>query len=169
VTGVFVAGAALVAFSRFYWADPLPITFYLTWILVASAMLAGMRASYRVISEWSHRARRELAGEPVLIYGAGFAGSLAVREILENEELEMRPIGFLDDDPGKLGRMTAGYPVLGALDRLEELVAVQAVRGLIIASGKIGQEQLDEAARLCERSGIWMKVFRVAFDAREAG
>lgn len=169
VTGVFVAAAVLVAFSRFYWASPLPVTFYLTWFLVASAMLAGMRASYRVFSEWSHRAKRQAAGEPVLIYGAGFAGALAVREILENEELEMRPIGFLDDDPAKLGRMTAGYPVLGSLARLEELVAVQAVHGLVIASGKIGQEQLDEAARLCERSGIWMKVFRVAFEVRQAG
>ncbi|MFA6959060.1 MAG: hypothetical protein WC538_24570 [Thermoanaerobaculia bacterium] len=169
VGGVFVAAALLVGFSRFYWSDPLPITFYLTWFLVASAMLAGMRASYRVFSEWSHRARRQAAGEPVLIYGAGFAGALAVREILENDDLEMRPIGFLDDDASKLGRMTAGYPVLGSLERLEELVAVQAVRGLVIASGKIGQEQLDEAARLCERSGIWMKVFRVAFDKREAG
>ena len=169
VAGVALSTATLVVLSRFLWTEPLPVTFYATYFLVGAALLAGMRASYRVISEWSHRAQRETAGEPILIYGAGFAGSLAVREILENTDLAMRPIGFLDDDHDKFGRMVAGYPVFGSIDRLEELLGVQAVRGVVVASDKIPHENIERLAEICERSGVFLKQFRVGFEERQAG
>ena len=169
VAAVALSTTLLLGFSRLWWADPLPITFYVTYFLVAAAGLAGMRGSYRIFSEWSHRAQRETAGEPILIYGAGFAGSLAVREILENKDLSMRPIGFLDDDHEKMGRLVAGYPVFGSVDRLEALLGVQAVRGVVVASDKIPQENIDRLAGICERSGVFLKMFRVGFDERRVG
>ncbi|MGK2859771.1 MAG: hypothetical protein ACSLFQ_21445 [Thermoanaerobaculia bacterium] len=169
VSGVAISAAFLLGFSRFVWNRALPVTFYLIWFLVAAALLAGIRASYRVFSEWSRRAQRETAGEPILIYGAGFAGSLAIREILENQDLTLRPIGFLDDDHAKFGRIVAGYPVFGSIDRLEELLHVQAVRGVVIASDKIPQENVERLAQICERSGVFLKMFRVGFEERRVG
>jgi FlaA1/EpsC-like NDP-sugar epimerase len=39
----------------------------------------------------------------VLIVGGGDGGRLIVRELVRNPQLRMRPIGFVDDDPRKLG------------------------------------------------------------------
>jgi FlaA1/EpsC-like NDP-sugar epimerase len=35
----------------------------------------------------------------VLLYGAGDAGLLSLRELRQNPERGLKPIGFIDDDP----------------------------------------------------------------------
>src|SRR5262249_13581286 len=47
----------------------------------------------------------------VLIYGAGDAGELLLRELLNNRELGCVPVGFVDDDPFKCGRVIHGLKV----------------------------------------------------------
>src|ERR671939_514401 len=50
----------------------------------------------------------------VLIVGAGDGGRLLLREMLRNPELGYRPVGFIDDDPRKIGvRIDRGLDVLG--------------------------------------------------------
>ncbi len=50
----------------------------------------------------------------VLIIGGGDGGRLVVRELMRNPQLRLRPIGFLDDDPRKLGiKDEHGLKVLG--------------------------------------------------------
>ena len=36
-----------------------------------------------------------------------------VRELARNPQLRMRPVGFVDDDPQKRGRVIHGVPVIG--------------------------------------------------------
>jgi len=55
---------------------------------------------------------------PVLIYGAGSAGEKLFREIAENPRLNLRVIGFGDDDKNKHGRSIHGVPVLGGVKDL---------------------------------------------------
>ncbi len=55
----------------------------------------------------------------VLIVGAGDGGRLLLREILRNPDLNMRPVGFVDDDPRKQGvRIDRGLDVLGTTEDL---------------------------------------------------
>src|SRR5262249_58597470 len=61
-------------------------------------------------------------GAPVLIYGAGRRGAAAARELFQNQELNLRPVGFIDDDWQMRHRIVAGGPVLGAGPGLEHAV-----------------------------------------------
>ena len=83
---------------------------------------------------------------PVLIAGAGVAGSAVARELRTNSGLPYQPIGFLDDDPSKEGlfvyrlKMPAGYRIPPHLHKASENVTV--LSGLFfIGSG----EKLDPA------------------------
>jgi FlaA1/EpsC-like NDP-sugar epimerase len=78
----------------------------------------------------------------------------------------MRPVGFIDDDPDRAGKVFNGYPVLGTLETLEAAIARHDVKGVIIATTKLSTERLRGAALTCERVGIWMRYFRVRFDDR---
>ena len=50
----------------------------------------------------------------VLIVGGGDGGRLVVRELIRNPQLRLRPVGFVDDDPRKLGiKDEHGLKVLG--------------------------------------------------------
>ena len=73
--------------------------------LLALVFLGAVRYAVHLVL----RAARSAATAPgrgarsVLIVGAGDGGRLLLREILRNPDLNMRPVGFVDDDPRKQG------------------------------------------------------------------
>ncbi len=56
-----------------------------------------------------------------VIVGAGEAGGLLARDLLRNDR-EILPLGFVDDDPQKLGMEVAGLRVLGYTSNLGALI-----------------------------------------------
>jgi UDP-GlcNAc:undecaprenyl-phosphate GlcNAc-1-phosphate transferase len=131
------------------------------YTVLALGVLTGSRASYRVLYHWNRRSNQ--GGQPVVIYGAGKGGTLALREMLTNDDVMMKPIGFIDDDPLKRGRFVNGYPVLGDVSMLEEIVAAGNVHGVVIASEKIPIAKVASAKRVCDRNGAWVTYFEVNF------
>ena len=108
--------------------------------------------------------RRQSKGLPVLICGAGDGGEAVVRECRKNPRLGYRPIGFLDDDTQKHGRMVLGLPVFGSIERLPAVRERQSIQGLIIASASILANGNGEKARaLCQECDIWMRRLRLEF------
>ncbi|HVG33472.1 MAG TPA: hypothetical protein VM911_10340, partial [Pyrinomonadaceae bacterium] len=73
-------------------------------------MLAGSRMAFRLFRQMLPTARTR-DGCRVLIYGAGDAGELLLREMLNNRELQYAPVGFVDDDPRKKGKVIHGLRV----------------------------------------------------------
>ena len=65
---------------------------------------------------------RSAGGRRVLIYGAGDGGELLLRELLNNRSLKYSPVGFIDDDPGKTGKLIHGLKVYGSNGDLTTLV-----------------------------------------------
>src|SRR5262245_60056289 len=63
----------------------------------------------------------------VLIAGAGDAGGKVAKELLENPQLGLAPVGFIDDDATKHRHQLHGIPVLGPLSRLGEFVGALSV------------------------------------------
>jgi FlaA1/EpsC-like NDP-sugar epimerase len=141
-----------------------PLTWFGTCYLLMLVGLSGSRASYRLLQESWKRSR--VGGEPVLIYGAGRLGTSVVSELLSRPDANMRPTAFIDDDPDMVGKVFNGYPVLGTVETLEAAITRYGVKGLIIATRKVPAERLRIATLTCERSGIWMRHFRVRFDER---
>ncbi len=97
--------------------------------------------------------RREQAEwRPVLIAGAGAAGRTMVREIHDNPDLALRPVGFLDDDEVKLHQTLLGLPILGGLDALAAVVERTGAEELIIAMptapGTVIRRIIDQAAAI---------------------
>jgi UDP-GlcNAc:undecaprenyl-phosphate GlcNAc-1-phosphate transferase len=77
-----------------------------------------------------------------LIYGAGDGGALLIREILNNPEHRYMPVGFIDDDERKTGKLIHGYRIFdcGELPRLVERLGVSEV---VVSSGKVSEQKLD--------------------------
>ncbi len=63
-----------------------------------------------------------------------------MRELLKNPALERVPVGFLDDDPGKMRTRIHGVPVLSGVDRAGELIQRHGVGEVIVSSAKIPDE-----------------------------
>jgi FlaA1/EpsC-like NDP-sugar epimerase len=112
--------------SALFWLlvkTPLGSAFYPRSIFVMDAALlllalSGIRLSRRFANEFG----RIQPGRRVLIIGAGGAGEKIVRDMKNNPLLSYRPIGFVDDDPSKVGLRIHGVPVLGTRRDLSRLL-----------------------------------------------
>ena len=90
------------------------------------ARLRHERSSHR--SAGAHGRQRR-----VLIVGAGEAGVMVARDMQRHPEASLRPVGFLDDDPQKLGTHAVGLAILGPVLSLPRVVEEHAVDEILIA------------------------------------
>ncbi len=124
--------------------------------LVMLMLLAGSRVAFRFFRQvlpagGGGKSRR------ALIYGAGDAGELLLRELLNNRDLSYAPVGFIDDDPKKQGKVIHGFRVFGGNGMLGKIVGDQQIEQLLISTPRISEERLAEIARECEVHGIELK------------
>ena len=159
VAGVLSGSAVSYVIANVFLDDPPPLSLYIIFTFLLMAMVTGSRASYRLLIQWNRQAAAE--GEPVVIYGAGVGGTMAVREVMANSSLNMWPVGFIDDDPRLQGRIVHGLPVLGSLSSLQEILRSGRAAGVLLASHKLPPEKVSQAGEICNRTGRWMRYFRV--------
>ena len=69
----------------------------------------------------------------VLVFGAGKAGETIARAYKDLRPQPFLLVGFMDDDPEKIGKEVDGFPILAGNDRLLETVEAEAVTEIIIA------------------------------------
>jgi len=128
-------------------------------LLLMAATLA--RASFRIVGEFAQRQRQ--SGRRVVIYGAGDAGGLVIREVLSGDG-DVRILGFIDDDPRKAGIRVMGYSVLGGYSALSVLIRAASVDAVVVSARTMPPERLNNLEVLCSTSGIRLARLRVGLE-----
>jgi UDP-GlcNAc:undecaprenyl-phosphate GlcNAc-1-phosphate transferase len=93
-------------------------------------------------------------GRRVLIYGAGDGGEMVLRELRNNSEWKYQPIGFIDDDPMKKGKIISGLQVHDANGSLPDLCREKMISEIIVSTSKIDRERLNVLRDLCRDAQI---------------
>ena len=121
IIGAVVSSSALfIVLAKSPLGPPVyPRTIFVTDALMLLSMLGGIRLTRRVYVELSGGRK----GKRVIVFGAGNAGELIVRNMKINREYGYQPVGFVDDDVAKVGRRIHGVPVLGTRTDLKEILA----------------------------------------------
>jgi exopolysaccharide biosynthesis polyprenyl glycosylphosphotransferase len=115
-------------------------------IVVVMVLLPAWRIVYGVVWGGPHLRRR------MLIVGAGSAGVTLAQAAHEHAHVDL--IGFVDDDPEKLGANLNGVPVLCGHDGLALLAASHAVDEVAIAISAGVSGSLFQAIMDCHERGI---------------
>lgn len=149
VITVTVAGAIIVKLVS---PADYPISLFAIYGVVNLILTASLRASYVVLESTKLRASHQ--GVPVLIYGAGSSGVAALRELFRNSAAGLRPIGFIDDDVRKKGRLVSGLPVFGTEREIEGIIRTHRAEAVLVASEKIPEERVARAAETCRRAAV---------------
>ena len=114
--------------------------------------VGGSRLGLRGLYHWHRQRHGVVGGRRVLVVGAGEAGTLAVREMRANPQLNLEPVAFVDDDPAKVGTHIQGLSVLGTCAQVLELIGPYQIQRIVVAipSATLGRQQ--EILALCEKT-----------------
>jgi FlaA1/EpsC-like NDP-sugar epimerase len=134
-------------------------------LLLAGLVLAS-RFSIKLFRETVERAHCE---RRALVMGAGEAAHLLLREIKSNTRLELAPVGLLDDDPQKLGRLVRGVKVLGSRHDIPRLARELHAQEVILAISSIAEEDVQEIAAICSRAGLSLRRLALSLGEPEPG
>jgi len=94
----------------------------------------------------------------VLIIGAGPVGTNAVEKIKRFANAELNPIGYLDDNPNKLGQEFEGVPVLGNLGQVPQVVKAHKVQDAVVALPLRAHKRLVEICTQLQSLGVRVHV-----------
>ncbi|HET7144899.1 MAG TPA: nucleoside-diphosphate sugar epimerase/dehydratase [Anaerolineales bacterium] len=124
------------------------------WLL-SLIFIGGSRFALRILAEQSNMPRAALReAKRVLIIGAGDAGALVVRELQKSSQLNLIPIGFLDDDPAKQNHQIYGVSVMGKVNHLSKILDNQQVDEVIIAIPSAPGNIIRLVNEACRQKGI---------------
>ena len=135
--------------------------FLIDWLLT-TGLLLGTRGSFRISLDSFKR--RTLDGEPVLIYGAGRGGEILLREIINNKNRHIRPIGLIDDDPLKIGKKIQSYPILGAFKDADDLLEKYRFTGILISFSDKEPGNIEGARQFCKDHRLFLKHFSISLE-----
>ena len=106
--------------------------------------------NYRLLVKYifSFYKDRLLKRSRVLIFGAGQAG-IITRHVIDSSS-RMRIMGFLEDDPDKIGKVLDGVRIYSAKKSdMESLLAAQEFEELVIAARDLSLERRNELVDIC--------------------
>jgi UDP-GlcNAc:undecaprenyl-phosphate GlcNAc-1-phosphate transferase len=150
--GVFVGAVSaqlvILYIYRFFSYSRTVFVIYGVLLLLAVTL---SRASFRLVSEYIQRKRN--TGLRVVVYGAGDGGTLVMRE-LQNRPEPVRLLGFVDDDPRKIGIRVHGFPVLGDFAALVDLLRQGGVDRVVISDSQLDAERMADLRALCAQHGV---------------
>src|SRR3569623_1617433 len=121
-----------------------PLGVLATDFVLAFVGIVGVRAAWRLRSESHARRRRMIDGERhrVLLIGAGEAGGIVLRELMNRPDLGLVPVGFVDDNSAKLGTHIGGLQVLGKIEDVAQIAErKRAKRALITIATASGADK----------------------------
>jgi len=129
------AGSILGGLALFLLAGPwgIPRSVYILDWLICCLLTLGTRMAVRVATTANGRRGTDGERTRTLIYGAGAAGLALLCELRRNQTLMCDVIGFVDDNPGKMGLVLDGNRVMGAGNALKALVQKHAIKRVLIA------------------------------------
>lgn len=150
------AGTALLYGTTYLLHETLPRTVVaMGWMLII--LLVGFsRFAWRMYVQRNKR-NGHSPGRKALIVGAGDAGAMVARELM-NHDSSLKPVGFVDDDPGKQRQQLLGLKVLGSREHLPALVVQHKIEEIIIAMPSVGGGVIREVVHACKGTGARLKI-----------
>jgi len=137
------------------------------WLL-SIILIGGFRLALRLLSENRggnfNNSIQKGTIKNVLIIGAGDAGALVVREMQKNPQLNLLPIGYLDDAPEKQKQHIHGIRVVGTLSDLGRVLGSRRVDEVIIAIPSAGGNVVRQVSDICRLKGIAFRTMPGIFE-----
>ncbi len=143
------------------WRVPLSVALMDSFFAYGGLLTA--RVLRRAVYEWETQQKVAPVVEngqrkPVLLIGAGRAGMIAAREIINRSDMGLNINGFVDDNPNKQGSLIQGVKVLGVTQDLPRLVRELGIDHVVITIAHASRREFRRILDLCEQSQVKARI-----------
>jgi FlaA1/EpsC-like NDP-sugar epimerase len=121
----------------------------ITW-MIHIILIGGSRFVWRVFRD--RYIKPNANKRRTLIIGAGAAGTMVARQLVNNPEAELKPIAFIDDDPNKQKLQFFNIPVMGTTKDIEDVVCALRIEHIIIAIPSLTKKELNRIFEQCAKT-----------------
>ncbi len=160
IATILILGLRLVWPVTNSWAGvvKLPLSVIALEYLLSLIGSTGARVLRRVLYERSRKPAIAFARvrQRVILYGAGKAGRLLLREFETRNDIEI--VGFLDDDPKKAHSVIAGARVLGNGASLAGIARQFRVEEVVISMATANRQTLMRILAQCKQANVPAKI-----------
>ncbi len=125
-----VALSTVVSYTTFVWILGLPYSRSI--VVIDSLLLVVLLLSIRLGGRVGRLLARRKGSKRLLVYGAGDGGEMIVRDMLKRPS-DYEPLGFIDDNPAKLGQSIHGVAVIGTRHDLAHIIAEHHPHEILVA------------------------------------
>ena len=120
-------------------------------------VVCGVRLAIRLYFEETHTTSRGRL-KRILIVGAGNAGESLLREFRRMSSAQYDVVGFIDDNPQKLGFRIHGLAVLGTSSQIKEVAEKHNVDEIVIAMPSATHRQLRRVIERCQGANLHFSI-----------
>ena len=153
---ILAAGSGAVAVAVLLFMQQrlidVPRSVLLFYPVILVLLMSGSRFLYRSWKDGHLLSFRAVAGEPVLVLGAGDAAMALLRELARSTQWHV--VGLLDDDPQRQGRLLNGVPVLGPLASVAAQAQRHGITQVIMAMPSAAHAVRRQAAQLASEAQL---------------
>jgi FlaA1/EpsC-like NDP-sugar epimerase len=133
----------------------------ITWSLHI-LLIGGSRFCWRILRDsYFHKDKNK---KRTLIIGAGAAGTMVARQLVKNNEVELVPVGFIDDDHRKHKLEILGLPVLGGVVNIETAIHDFKIENIVIAIPSLSKRELNTIFKECAKTNVKTQILPMIED-----
>ncbi|CRK81668.1 polysaccharide biosynthesis protein [Neobacillus massiliamazoniensis] len=132
-----------------------------TWLLNMS-FIGGSRFCWRMFRDFFLYEGKNK--KRTLIVGAGSAGTMVARQLHNNHDADLLPVGFIDDDEKKQKLDILGIPVLGGIVEIEDIVKEFDIDNIVIAIPSLRKRVLNTIFQECAKTNAKTQILPMLED-----
>lgn len=134
----------------------------ITWMLHL-LLIGGSRLSWRLFRDM-FVGNQKSDQKRTLIIGAGRAGTLVARQLINNPEKGLMPIVFVDDDIKKQGLEIYGVRVQGGTEAIADIAKDNQIEQIVYAIPSLPKAETAEIITRCVDTGIKTQIIPLIED-----
>ncbi|TDL92304.1 polysaccharide biosynthesis protein [Vibrio vulnificus] len=132
-----------------------------TWLL-HMLLIGGSRFCWRMFRDqylikYENKKR-------TLIIGAGSAGTMVARQLLKNNDVDLLPVAFIDDNVRKHNLDILGIPVVGGVDKIAIKVEALNIEHIIIAIPSLNKQEMNRIFHECAKTNAKTQILPMLED-----
>ena len=121
-----------------------------TW-MIHIILIGGSRFLWRIFRD--RYISKPEAKKRTLIVGAGAAGAMIARQLNNgNNDSELWPVAFVDDDPKKQKMQVYNLPVIGTVKDIPNIVEEKNIEHIVIAIPSLKNSELKKIIDYCNKT-----------------